>query len=137
VRSRFRSKLLAVALGGAILVPGLSIPAGAHNFEETTRLSIRRRPTGTVNRGTRVVFSGRLNSDRASCERRKLVELMRVGTGTVGRDITDRQGDYRIGTRVRRDGRYFTRFSGTASGPHPHRHVCFGDRSDFRRVRVR
>lgn len=137
MRPRFRSKLMVVAVGSAILISGFSLPAAAHQFEETTTLSMSRRPRGAVKRGTVVRFFGRLNSARASCERGKLIELVRVGSGVVGRDITDREGDYLIRKSVRRTGDYFTRFSGTARGTHPHRHICFGSRSPTRHVRVR
>jgi hypothetical protein len=128
---------MAVAVGGTILMAGFSLPAVAHQFEASTTLSMQRRPRGAVNPGTVVRFFGRLQSARARCERGKLIELVRVGRGVVGRDITDRDGDYVIRKAIRRTGDFYTRFPGTAGGTHPHRHICFGSRSVIRHVRVR
>lgn len=137
MRPRFRAKLLAVALGGALIVPVMGIPAAAHQFEQSTSLSINRRPGGRVRAGTAVRFFGRLNSARPTCERNKLITLFRRGSGAVGRDLTNRSGDWSITRRVNRTGTYFARFNGTASGPHPHRHICFGSRSRDRTVPTR
>jgi len=139
LRRYLRSKLLVVAFAGTALLStvGVSIPASAHEFEASRTISINRSPRGAVNAGRRVRFFGRIQSARRSCENFELVELVRVNSGVVARDISDADGDYSMRVRVRRTGRYFSRVITTLRGEHPHRHVCLAAQSRTIRVRVR
>lgn len=138
MKARSRTRVLVVAFGCALVLTGTSIGeiAVAHNFEETRSISLARRPTGTVDRGTRVTFFGRVRSAEPSCYKNELVELVRIGSGVVSSDLTNSQGEYSMRIRVRRTARYLARASTTASGVHPHRHVCFGAKSNIVKVRV-
>jgi hypothetical protein len=139
MKGRWRARVLAVAVGGTVLLSGLSAGdvAVAHNFEATRSITLARRPTGRVKRNTRVRFFGRVRSAQPSCYRNELVELIRIGSGVVSSDISDRSGEYSLRIRVRRTGRYQARVMGTASGVHPNRHVCYGARSNILTVRMR
>jgi hypothetical protein len=53
------------------------------------------------------VFRGRVNSERARCERRRVVRIKKVGVGTVGTDRTNRAGRYVERHRRGGRGRYF------------------------------
>lgn len=106
-------------------------------FTEPTSLSIHRRPSGRVDRGTEITILGRLSSDRPACRRFKLIKLVRVGHGVVDRDRTNRFGRYRFERRIRRTSRFFTRFDGTRRGVHPNIRVCLASRSRTITVRVR
>jgi hypothetical protein len=139
MKAGLRRRALAVALGCLVLLSVASIGevALAHNFEATRSISLARRPTGKVKKGTRVTFFGRVRSEAQSCYRNELVELIRIGSGVVSSDITDRSGEYSMRIRVRRTGRYVARVSTTASGAHPHRHVCYGAKSNIVTVKVK
>jgi hypothetical protein len=136
---KIRSRPLAVVVGCLLLLSGLSAGevAVAHTFDATRSISLARRPTGKVKRGTRVTFFGRVRSEQPSCYKYELVELIRIGSGVVSSDITNGSGEYSMRLRVRRTGRYLARVTGTASGVHPNRHVCYGAKSNLVTVRVR
>lgn len=139
MKAGFRTRLLAVALSFVMVLLGTSIGevAMAHNFEAIRSITLARRPTGKVNRGKRVRFFGRVRSTERSCVNKELVLLVRIGSGVVSSDLTDGAGFYSMRIRVWKTGRYVARVGGKGSGVHPHRHVCFGDRSNVRKVRVR
>lgn len=138
IKRRWRSFVL-VTTASMVLLSGLSVGdlAVAHNFEETRSISLARRPTGRVKKGSRVTFYGRVKSAEPFCYRQELVELIRIGKGTVSSDLTDNTGEFSMRVRVRASGSYVARVSSTANGTHPHRHVCYGARSNVVRVRVR
>ena len=106
-------------------------------FTEPTSLSIHRRPSGAVRRGTEIEIRGRLSSDRRECRRHKVIKLIRVGDGVVKLDTTNRFGRYKFEQRIRRTQRFRTKFDGTAKGVHPNIEVCLASRSRTITVRVR
>lgn len=136
---RWRSRVLVIAVGGMVLLSGLSAGevAVAHNFEATRSISLARRPTGRVKKGTRVTFYGRVKSSEPFCYQKELVELIRIGSGVISSDLTDNAGEFSMRVRVRRAGSYIARVQGTASGTHPHLHVCYGAKSNVVKVRTR
>jgi hypothetical protein len=119
----------------ALLV--LEIPAEAASFTAGTSLTIRRRPTGPVDRGTVVKIVGRLRSGKRLCRRNKRVQLIRIGRGPVARTRTNRFGKYRFDRRIRRTQRLRVRFRGFVTGVHPNIKTCLASRSRTIKVRVR
>jgi hypothetical protein len=67
----------------------------------------------------------------------ELVELFRIGKGVVATDLSDNSGEFSMRVRVRASGSYVAKVDSSANGLHPHRHVCWGARSNVVRVRVR
>jgi hypothetical protein len=122
-----------LALVVLLAVEGSALAA----FIEPTSLSIHRRPSGRVERGTEITILGRLSSDRRECRRHKVIKLIRVGHGVVALDTTNRFGRYRFERRIRRTQRFRTKFDGTAKGVHPDIKVCLASTSRTITVRVR
>jgi hypothetical protein len=56
----------AFTIGTLLALEGVAM---AISYTEPTNLTIHRRPTGAVDRGTLVTIRGRLRSDRDACER--------------------------------------------------------------------
>lgn len=115
----------APVLAGVVAAFLLSGTALAHDVTFNTRLSISRSPSGTVDPGTSITFSGKLRSPKGRCERSMLIKLIKVGKGIVDKTRTDDRGRYRFEPTVRRTSTWRTRFSGRAlDATHPHSHVC-------------
>ena len=134
MRRRMAVRVSVLALVVLLAVEGIAL---AVSYTQPTSLSLGRRPIGTINPGTRVTFFGRLNSARPACERFKVIQLVRVGTGVVAMTRTNSLGRYRFERRIRRTGRFRTRFQGTANGVHPNIKVCLASSSRTIIVRVR
>ncbi len=127
---------ITVALVAAV-VSLLGSVAQAHTVTFATDLSISRSPAGAVAPGTRVTFSGRLSSERHSCEVGSRVTLIKIGEGPVGSDRTDDRGRYSIRERVSETARFRTTFGGKVlNAVHPHDHTCGASGSPRIRVPV-
>ncbi|MGH2754602.1 MAG: hypothetical protein ACRDLB_09220 [Actinomycetota bacterium] len=82
-------------------------------------------------------FKGRVQSKNRKCEKRRKVIVKRVGGGRVGKDRTDRSGNFRVKHgRNLRDGRYFAKVKKKrARTPSGRRILCRSARSQSIRVR--
>lgn len=123
----------------AVLALAFAAVAAAHVWTASPRLTIGKVPSGTIDRGDRVVIFGRIRSGRAFCKRNRVVSLFRVRSGPdrfVRRDITDREGEYRFILRLRRDRAFYTRIGRLVHTSYGHRHVCRSDRSRTIRINV-
>ena len=134
MRRRIAVRVTVLALVVLLAIEGIAL---AISYTAPTSLSLGRRPIGVINRGTRVTFFGKLSSPRPACERYKVIQLIRVGTGVVAMTRTNSLGRYRFVRRIWRRGYFRTRFQGTAQGVHPNIKVCLASRSRTRLVRVR
>jgi hypothetical protein len=112
-----------------------SAAARAHVFVAPTALSIQLRG-GPVDPGETVTITGRL-AGRPACRANQRIDLVQNGVGVVATTTTDASGFYRFQVTVTEDTAFRTRFSGSASGVHPHSHVCAGSSSRLLRVKVR
>jgi hypothetical protein len=121
-------------MAGALLMSGLAV---AHEFQDTTSVSISRSPTGKVKKGTKVRFFGSVNAAHLFCERGRRVNLYRYGVGVVASDVTNSKGVYSMTYRVPRTSRFSTIARAKVGGAHPHRHVCYSASSRTIRVRTR
>jgi hypothetical protein len=130
----FRSPVAALAVAGALLLSGVAV---AHEFQDTSSVSISRSPTGVVKKGTRVRFFGRVSAAHKFCRRHRRVDLYRYGVGVVASDFTNSEGRYSMTYRVRRTSRFSAIARGKTGGIHPHRHVCYVNSSRTVRVRTR
>jgi len=115
------------AVVAAFLLSGTAL---AHNVTFETHLSISRSPSGTVDPGTRITFSGKLTSPKDRCVSGMLIKLVKVGTGVVDKTRTNDHGRYRFERTVRQTSEWRTRFAGSVlNATHPHNHVCGASRS--------
>lgn len=110
--------------------------AFAASWTAPTRLTIGRRPTGTVSSGTEVVIRGRLRSPRPACRGNKRIVLIKSGKGVVAKTRTNSWGKYRFDKWVLRTSRFRTKFRGTVRGIHPDIRTCLSSRSKWIRVGV-
>ncbi|MGH2682626.1 MAG: hypothetical protein ACRDIX_05280 [Actinomycetota bacterium] len=129
-----RSWVLAVAVAWGLLVADVAV---AHNFQATSSVSISRKPTGVVKKGTRVRFFGKVSSSQLFCRQGRRVRLYRYGHGVVAKAVTNSEGRYSMRYRVRRTSRFSVIAKGKMEGVHPHRHVCYSATSRTLRVRTR
>lgn len=129
-----RVRALAVVIAATMVLAGAE--AAFANFNAGTRLSVSKKPNGKVQKGTKVTFKGKLKSGRNFCESGQRVQLLRKQR-VVGSDRTSRRGQYSIGEKVKRSGRYRVRFDGVSRGTHPNIKTCRASSSKTVRVRVR
>jgi hypothetical protein len=128
-------KRISVGAAAAVLLLATMLPdtALAHTFAARTSLSIHKVPAGATAPGATVIVYGKLRSARVSCRFDKLVRLMKVRPGpdkVLGRDRTDREGEYLFVRKPKRDQKVYTRFSGTLQTSYGHSHRCRASRSD-------
>jgi hypothetical protein len=129
-----RLRILAVAMGGVLLIwSGPADVALSHEFDAASTISLQASRNRVRKKG-RVTFSGRVTSPQADCLAGRQVTIVgfKVKTTTTGAD-----GSYRVRFRPGRTSRWVAFINGTASGVHPHRHVCGGDVSNSVRVKVK
>lgn len=132
--SRIGRILVAMGVVGLLLLPAV---AQAHSVTFDTSLSISKSPTGVVDPGTKVTFSGKLSSDHKACQRHSTIRLIKVGVGVVASTKTDRHGHYSISVKVHKTARWRASFPGRQlDTTHPHNHVCRASISRAIRVRV-
>ncbi|MGH2674910.1 MAG: hypothetical protein ACRDKA_09380 [Actinomycetota bacterium] len=127
-------RMLAVALSGVlVLTMGGIDSVVAHEFDAASTISLKASKKNVKKKG-RVTFSGQVNSAEADCLGGRQVTL-------VGRKVksttTDPNGTFKIRVRPGRTSRWVAMVTGTASGVHPHRHVCGGDVSNAVNVKVK
>lgn len=108
-------------------------PALAHQRTASTSLSI------SVNdprpdRGDKVTFSGRLQSNWDRCEEDQKVHLKR-GHTIVQTTRTNDSGFYSFSQRINGNSNWRVRFTGKRFGVHPHVHRCLPDTSRVIRFR--
>ena len=100
-------RAMGAALVVALIASVLLIAAKPARTAVRTRVSIHVTDR-TVRPNQKINFFGKVKSPRRKCERRRTVVLKRKGTGKVKRDVTDREGEYRIRINPRPNrGRYF------------------------------
>jgi hypothetical protein len=121
---RMRAKLLVVAGVATAVAPFVPTgPASAHTFIANSSISIHRE-------GNR--FFGRVDSRRRSCERNRVVKLVKIKKNgdrvVVGTDDeTSNNGAWTV--RASRRGRFQAVVKARTGGPYGHSHTCRGDRS--------
>lgn len=99
----------------------LSLPAGAHEYSDTQRI--------TIDHGSGT-FYGRVRAEHAGCRRRVRVEVVESESGdVVARDRTNRRGRWRAAYEGAEDF-YYAKVSPKTSGRLPHVHRCSGGVSD-------
>jgi len=128
-----RLRFLAVALGGVLLLSEPAEIAVAHEFDAASTISLSA-SKNRVKKKKRVTFSGQVSSPQSDCLGGRQVTL--VGN-KVKSTTTGANGAWSIRLRPGRTSRWVAMVTGTASGVHPHRHVCGGDISNSVRVRVK
>jgi hypothetical protein len=128
-----RLRILAVALGGVLLLSEPAEVAIAHEFDAPSTITLQA-SKNRVKKKKRVTFSGQVNSPEAECRGGRQVTLVgfKVKSTTTAAD-----GSFSIRLRPGRTSRWVAMVNGTASGIHPHRHVCGGDVSNAVQVKVR
>ena len=95
-----------IALVGAMLMIDSSTSTAA-KIRTSVSLKVTDR---TVRPKQRILFFGRVKSPRAKCRRNRVVLLKRRGTGTVKRDRSDREGEFRFRINPKPDrGTYFVK----------------------------
>lgn len=124
--------ILALLLSGTVLLGGPIDAAVAHTFSDRTRLTLEVSDRH-VDRGDRVVFSGRLKAEHAVCRNHRVVKLYRDGQ-KVDQTQTNSNGSYQFKRNVFRTARWQVRFGGYVEGTHPHSHTC--RQSESKRVKV-
>ena len=128
-----RLRILAVALGGVLLLSEPAEVAIAHEFDVSSILTLRASKK-RVKKRQRVVFSGKVISAQPDCLGGR--EVVLVGH-KVKSTLTNADGSWRVRIRPGRTSRWVALTHGTASGLHPHRHVCGGDVSNAVQVKVK
>jgi hypothetical protein len=132
-RPALRLRILAVALGGVLFFIEPAEVAIAHEFDVSSSLSLQASKK-RVKRGKKVVFSGKVTSAETDCLGGRQVTLvgLKVKSTTTGAD-----GSFSVSLRPGKTSRWVAMVTGTASGLHPHRHVCGGDVSNAVQVKVK
>lgn len=100
-----------------------------------SRITIDFRP-GFNDQDPRGSFVGKVNSDRASCERGRVVALRKQKPGkdkVVGRTLTNRRGKWRV-SKAEPRGRYYAKVRRSTAGSTDNI-ICTGDRSKAIRAR--
>lgn len=128
-----RLRFLALAVGGLLLFIEPAEVAIAHEFDAASSVSLQA-SKNRVKKRKKVTFSGQVNSPQADCRGGRQVVL--VGN-KVKSTTTAAGGSWSIRLRPGRTSRWVAMVNGTASGVHPHRHVCGGDVSNAVQVRVK
>jgi FtsP/CotA-like multicopper oxidase with cupredoxin domain len=128
-----RLRILAVALGGVLLLSEPAEVAIAHEFDAASTITLNASKK-RVKKRKKVVFSGQVTSPQSDCLAGRQVTLvgLKVKSTTTGAN-----GGFSITVRPGRTSRWVATVNGTASGVHPHRHVCGGDVSNAVRVKVK
>jgi hypothetical protein len=128
-----RLRFLAVALGGVLLLSEPAEIAVAHEFDAASTISLKA-SKNRVKKKKKVTFSGQVTSPQADCLAGRQVTLVgpKVKSTTTGAN-----GGFSITVRPGRTSRWVAMVTGTASGLHPHRHVCGGDVSNAVQVKVK
>lgn len=132
-RPALRLRILSVALGGVLFFIEPAELALAHEFDVPSSVSLQASKK-KVKRGKKVVFSGKVTSAETDClgGRQITVVGLKVKSTTTGAD-----GSYSVTMRPGRTSRWVAMVTGSASGVHPHRHVCGGDVSNAVQVKVK
>jgi hypothetical protein len=95
-----------VALIGSMVVIG-SDTGNAARIRTRVTLKVTDR---TVRPHQKIIFFGKVKSPRRKCRRNRVVLLKRKGTGTVKRDRSDREGEFRMRIDPKPNrGRYFVK----------------------------
>ncbi len=129
-----RLRILAVALGGVLLMwSGPADVALAHEFDVASTLSLQASKK-KVKKGKKVTFSGKVTSSENDCLGGREVAVVGL---TVKTTTTAADGSYSVVIRIKKTSSWVATVAGSASGMHPHRHVCGGDISNSVRVRVK
>jgi hypothetical protein len=133
MRKRHRVRVLALTVGTAFLLTTPGIDAIAHEFDAPSTITLQASKK-RVKRGKKVRLFGQVSSPQADCRGGREVAVV----GAQSRfTTTDATGAYSVVVRPKKTGSYVATVAGSASGLHPHRHVCGGDISNKVRVRVR
>lgn len=131
--NRYVRKVVSAALGLVIALGGV---AYAHTVVYPTDITVKRSPSGAVERGTVVHIYGRLTSEKRKCFVRSKILLIKVGVGVVDRTRTGLHGRYAFDRKVRQTSRWRVRFPGKVlDSVHPHSHTCAASSAGFR-IRV-
>ena len=128
-------RFLAHAIAVTMLLGVLgAAPAQAHERTASTSLtaSVNKK---TVDRGSKVKFSGSLKSDWKRCRAYKTVTLYKGAKAMQSRKTT-RAGTYSFTQRIRSTKSWRVKFKGKSWGTHPHVHRCLASQSKRIRVRV-
>ncbi|MGH2656331.1 MAG: hypothetical protein ACRDIZ_06510 [Actinomycetota bacterium] len=128
-----RLRFLALAVAGLLLFIEPAEVAIAHEFDAPSTISLQA-SKNRVKKRKKVTFSGQVNSPQADCRGGRQVTI--VGQ-KVKSTTTDADGSFRVRIRIGRTSRWVAFVNGTASGVHPHRHVCGGDVSNAVQVKVK
>jgi hypothetical protein len=98
--------VLVIALVGAmILIDSETSTAARIRTKATLKVTDK-----TVRPKQRILFFGKVKSPRGKCRRNRVVLLKRKGTGTVKRDRSDREGEFRFRINPKPDrGTYFVK----------------------------
>ena len=125
--------IISIAASVAMLAVSAPNTALAHFDDSRVSLSVSDR---TVTGDQKVVFFGRLRNEHNRCVGNEVILLKRRGTGTVARDRTDGDGEFRFRIDPQPNhGRYFARYRGKGRFGYANRHRCGADRS--RTIRIR
>ncbi|MEX1264149.1 MAG: hypothetical protein WEE66_09485 [Actinomycetota bacterium] len=127
-------RTLTTILAVTMLFVFTASPALAHQRTASTSLS-RGVSDTSPERGEKVTFSGRLQSNWDRCEEDQKVTLKR-GHTAVETTRTDEAGFYSFTRRIKADSNWRIRFTGKRFGVHPHVHRCLPSTSRTVRIRV-
>ncbi len=135
------ARRIAVALTTAsLLLVGTPGGVSAHDVSLTPSVSRTKIPKGALDRGDLVVVLGRVRTTDATCFAGVTVELVRtiqnVGERVLKSTTTSSKGEYWFKRRVRKDQRWFVRFSGFQSVTEDGTHICGADVSKGIRIRI-
>ena len=134
-------KALVGSLSVVVLLGLSAVPATGHvSTTSVTVAKFQKHPKRPIQRAASVVITGRVRAAEAQCRRGRKVDLMLDTPGRdrrVGRDVTDREGEFRFIRRPFFSGAYWVRVPATRQRNYAHDHRCRAGFSRFIIVIVR
>jgi hypothetical protein len=140
--ARLSRRTVTLLVGAAFLLAPLGEVATAHQFVDSSPVSIQKNHKNPYDQGETVIFRGKIKSPRKFCRFLRKVSLFKKRPGPdkfIEFDRTGARGRYKVTWPANKLGthRFYVKVKPKVGGVHPHRHVCKGTRSRTVKVRVK